>query len=262
MQRELEDYLRGKAQKIVAEIVGANNLRVQVSAAMSFDQIQRTTDAVDPDKQVVAAEQKAEIVPGAQGGAGQNNTSTTYENSKSTESFVSAPGTVKRLTVAVLVADHPAPAGSKAQPTPRSAAELAQIATLVRSAIGADSTRGDVVSVVSVPFEPTIIPAPTTPKTDMTRVIETAQRPLLGILGLVLIIVVALLSLKSLRQTAHSGSPVMMLPRGDMQQTALAMQPAPPLMMPTDGVRNRVASSIEQQPDVAARVVRAWLKEA
>lgn len=262
MQRELEDYLRGKAQKIVAEIVGANNLRVQVSAAMSFDQIQRTTDAVDPDKQVVAAEQKAQIVPGAQGGAGQNNTSTTYENSKSTESFVSAPGTIKRLTVAVLVADRPAPAGSKAAATPRSAAELAQIATLVRSAVGADSARGDEVSVVSVPFAPTVVAAPTAPKTDMVRVVETAQRPLLGILGLALIIVVALLSLKSLKQVGPSGTPVLALPRGEMSQTALAMPAAPPLVMPTDGVRHRVASSIEQQPDVAARVVRAWLKEA
>jgi len=27
-------------------------------------------------------------------------------------------------------------------------------------------------------------------------------------------------------------------------------------------VRDKVASSIEQQPDTAARVVRAWLKEA
>src|SRR6185437_16899790 len=146
---------------IVAQMVGSTNMRVQVSAAMSFDQIQRTTAAVDPDKQVVAAEQKAEITPGAQGGAAQNNTSTTYENTRSTEQFVSAPGTIKRLTVAVLVADHAPAAGSsgaKAAPTKRTPEELKQIETLVRSAVGADSTRGDVVSVVSVPFAPIVVP--------------------------------------------------------------------------------------------------------
>ena len=153
MQREIEDYVRGKAEKIVGQIVGAPNLRVQVSAAMSFDRLERLTATVDPDKQVVASENKAVITPGPQGGAGQSNTATTYENTRSTESFVAAPGTVKRLTVAVLVAD-PAPAlrAARSRPAPRTPAELHQIETLVRSAVGADSTRGDVVSVVSVPF--------------------------------------------------------------------------------------------------------------
>ena len=40
--------------------------------------------------------------------------------------------------------------------------------------------------------------------------------------------------------------------------------PAAPMQvaMPTNTMRDRVNSTIEQQPDVAARVVRAWLKEA
>jgi flagellar M-ring protein FliF len=271
MQRELEEYMRTKAEKIVAQMVGSTNLRVQVSASMSFDHLERTTAAVDPEKQVVAAEQKAEIVPGAQGGAGQNNSSTTYENTKTTESYVAAPGAVKRLTVAVLVADRAPPAGSsgaKAAPTKRSPDELKQIETLVRSAVGADSTRGDIVSVVSVPFAPTIVAPVEAPKTDIVRVVQTAQRPLLGVLGLVLIIIVALLSLKSLKTsgTTSSGTQVLSLPRGSdngmMAQPALSSGPMVPVMLPTNTMRDKVNSTIEQQPDVAARVVRAWLKEA
>jgi flagellar biosynthesis/type III secretory pathway M-ring protein FliF/YscJ len=34
-----------------------------------------------------------------------------------------------------------------------------------------------------------------------------------------------------------------------------------PVVMPTNTMRDKVNSTIEQQPDVAARVVRAWLKE-
>ena len=264
MQREVEDYTRTKAEKIVAQMVGGANLRVQVSAAMSFDHIERTSASVDPDKQAIVAEQKAEIVPGAQGGAGQNNTSTTYENTRNTESFVAAPGTVKRLTVAVLVADRAPVAGSKVAPAPRTAAELAQIETMVRSAVGADSTRGDVVSVVSVPFAPTLVVAPETNKTDLVRVVQTAQRPLLGVLGLVLIIVIALISLKSLNPASANNHQVMSLPRGENGQGQFALQPAmpTPVMMPQNTMRDRVNSTIEQQPDVAARVVRAWLKEA
>lgn len=263
IQREVEDYLRGKAEKIVAQMVGQSNLRVQVSAAMSFDQVERTTAAVDPDKQVVAAEQKAVITPGAQGGAAQNNTSTTYENTRSTESYVAAPGSIKRLTVAVAVADR-APANGKGASAPRSAAELDEIKMLVRSAVGADSTRGDVISVVSVPFAPTAIAPVEAPKTNFTQVVQTTERPVLGVLGLVLIIVVALLSLRSLKQTTTGEpAPPVALPRTDsLPAAAITAGPAMPMVMPTNTMRDKVNSTIEQQPDVAARVVRAWLKEA
>ena len=263
IQREIEDYLRIKAEKIVGQMVGAANLRVQVSARMSFDRLERTTASVDPDKQVVAAEQKAQIVPGAQGGAGQNNTATAYENTRSTESFVAAPGAVKRLTVAVLVADQ-AGADPKVAPTPRTAAELRQIETMVRSAVGADSTRGDVVSVVSVPFAPVIVAPIEKPKTDIVNIMQTAQRPLLGVLGLALIIVVALISLKSLKSAGATAeaNPTIALKRAD-GNTHPGLNPGVPMpvMMPTNTMRDRVSSTIEQQPDVAARVVRAWLKD-
>jgi flagellar M-ring protein FliF len=265
MQREIEDYLRQKAEKIVGQMVGASNLRVQVSAAMSFDRLERLTATVDPDKQVVASENKAVITPGQQGGAAQNNTATTYENTHSTESYVSAPGTVKRLTVAVLVADQ-APATPRGKSIPRTSAEIANIAMLVRSAVGADSARGDVVSVVSVPFAPAVVAAAEAPKTDIVNVMQTAQRPLLGVIGLALIIVVALLSLKSLKAAgnAPAGTTVMSLPRADgsTPQQALTASPLIPVVMPTNTMRDKVNSTIEQQPDVAARVVRAWLKEA
>jgi flagellar M-ring protein FliF len=262
VQREIEEYLRAKAEKIVGQMVGPANLRVQVSARMSFDRVERTTASVDPDKQVVAAEQKAQIVPGAQGGAGQNNSSTAYENTRSTENFVAAPGALKRLTVAVLVADQ-AGADPKAPATPRTPAELTQIETMVRSAVGADSTRGDVVSVVSVPFAPIVVAPIEKPKTDIINVMQNVQRPLLGILGLVLIIVVALISIKSLKSSgAATQTPTIALQRADNNgHPSLNSGPQMPVMMPTNTMRDRVSSTIEQPPEVAARVVRAWLKD-
>jgi flagellar M-ring protein FliF len=269
MQREMEDYLRTKAERIVAQMVGGANLRVQVSAPMSFDQVERVSATVDPDKQAVAAEQKAEIVPGAQGGAGQNNTATTYENTKTTENFVSAPGAIKRLTVAVLVADRaPDPKSKQTTGTPRTPAELDQIKELVRSAVGADSTRGDVVSVVSVPFAPVAIAPTEAPKMDVVHLVQTIQRPLLGVLGLVLIIVVALISLKQLKPAGATRDGVLALASGDAAAAAMAAQPAmpmpmptQPLVMPTNTMRDKVNTTIEAQPDAAARVVRAWLRE-
>jgi flagellar M-ring protein FliF len=165
------------------------------------------------------------------------------------------------------VADRPAPVGSKAPPTPRTAAELQQIETLVRSAVGADSARGDLVSVVSVPFAPVAVVTPEVHKTDITQIIQTTQRPLLGILGLVLIIVIAMISLKSLKggsATAPANSPALALPRhdGGSHASMIGAGPLVPVVLPTNTMRDKVNSTIEQQPDVAARVVRAWLKEA
>jgi flagellar M-ring protein FliF len=273
MQRELEDYLRTKAERIVAQMVGNSNMRVQVSAPMSFDHVERVSATVDPDRQAVAAEQKAEIVPGAQGGAGQNNTSTTYENTKTTENFVSAPGSIKRLTVAVLVADRaPDPKVKNATATPRTEAELDQIKELVRSAVGADSARGDVVSVVSVPFAPAVVVTPgEAPKADIIHMVQTIQRPLFGVLGLVVIIVVALLSLKQLKAPAAAATDAatLALPRPDANGAAAlsATMPVPmttplqPLVMPTNTMRDKIQGAIEERPEAAARVVRAWLKE-
>jgi flagellar M-ring protein FliF len=263
MQRELEDYLRGKAEKIVAQMVGAGNLRVQVSAAMSFDHVERTSAAVDPDKQVIAAEQKVEA-PNANANGARNTTTTTYENTRSTEQFVAAPGAVKRLTVAVLIADRATPAGSRAASAKRSDAELKQIETLVASAVGADSSRGDVVSVVSVPFAAAVIPPVEAPKTDMVRVMQTAQRPLLGLLGLALVIAVAFFSLRTIKSASfRTSAPTLAAARADAAaQAALASGPTMPITVPTNALRDTVNSTVEQQPDIAARVVRAWLKEA
>ena len=121
-------------------------------------------------------------------------------------------------------------------------------------------------SVVSVPFAPSAVAAAAeAPKTDIVNVMQTAQRPLLGVIGLALIIVVALLSLKSLKAVGTTPpSVVMALPRkdGSAPQQALTASPLVPVVMPTNTMRDKVNSTIEQQPDVAARVVRAWLKEA
>ena len=119
-------------------------------------------------------------------------------------------------------------------------------------------------SVVSVPFAPAVVAAPETQKTDIVNVMQNVQRPFLGIVGLALIIVVALLSLKSLKSMPGGQPQVMSLPRNDggMQPPMLAHQPNIPVVMPTNTMRDRVNSTIEQQPDVATRVVRAWLKEA
>jgi len=268
VQREVEGYLETRAEDLVGQIVGRNNARVQVSALVNFDRVERTTQTMDPEKQATQQEQKAEIVPGAQGGAGSSNTATTYENSKSVETFSNAIGSLRRLSVAVLVNERMTGTPDKPVFAPRTPAELARIDTLVRTAVGFDSARGDVVSVVSVPF--TLAPPPIAEPVIQTSVLTKVreyEKPVLNVLALALAFVIAMLALRSLKSPATTAS----LQSGAQPALAAASASAPggelPRMMPerqiagSAVIRDRVVATIEEQPDVAARLLRSWMKE-
>ncbi len=285
--REVEDHVRQKAEEIVGQIVGRSNARVQVSASMNFDRMERTTQVMDPDKQVTASEQKAEIVPGQQGGAGSSNQATTYENSKSTEVFAPAPGAIKRLTVAVLVNDKQVGKGDSVKYTPRTAAEIARLDTLVRSAVGYDAARGDQVSVVSVPFAiPAVEAAPIEPAPTVLQKVQQNQPLILNSVALVFAFVIGFMALKSLRApapsavarantlpnaTAHHQLPPTpridstALPAGapevEEPSRAVTMLPELAALQANQETKGRVATTVSQQPEVAAKLMRAWMKE-
>lgn len=261
VQRDVEGYLQTKAEQMVAQIVGGSNTRVQVSASVNFDKVDRLTQTVDPSAQATTTEQRNEITPGAQGGAASSNTAASYENSKSTETFSGAIGNLKRLSVAVLINDRMVGTGDAAKPQPRPAEELARIEKLVRSAVGIDDARGDVISVVSIPFDVAtrIVPAP--PKTDVITIVQTWYRPGLSIIALLLVFVVALKTLGALRRATGSSDAAATTLAAGSQRSALASgeQDGPVL---NSAVRERVLRNVEADPEVAAKLIRAWMKEA
>ncbi|MBI3792867.1 MAG: flagellar M-ring protein FliF [Gemmatimonadetes bacterium] len=277
LQQETESYLSAKATRLVEQFVGPGNAQVTVNAAMNFTKVDRTVQSVDPEKAALSTEQKAEIIPGAQGGAGSTNVANAYENSKSTEVVQGAVGTVSRLSVAVLVADKrlPSAAGDSvprfAKRTPE---ELAQLTTLVRDAVGIDSTRGDRLTVESTTFEtPVAIGDVPVARGDLLASVQRWQRPGVSVLGLVFAFVLAFMALKSLKSAPVYASAPPALASGQMAMSAAigagagAMQPqvaAPqPFILPSavPGVRDQVAASVERDPDAAARVLKSWIAE-
>lgn len=170
--------LKSKVLRLLEARVGADNAIVEVSVENVLQSEQITERVFDPSGRVVistdneerndtaegsgpAAVTVASNLPDTDDGGGENSKSNAsetrerinYEVSETQREITKAPGAIKRLSVAVLVngIEDPATPGVL---TPRSEAELAQFSALVRSAVGYDEARGDVVTVQSMAFTP------------------------------------------------------------------------------------------------------------
>jgi len=173
-----ENRMRTRVEDMLANVVGAGRARVEVSAEIDYNRSTTTQETFDPESQVVRSSQVREtenLTAGANGqvtvanelpGASQNNGAggateqgtsseevTNYEISKTTQTAVTEAGAIKRLSVAVVV-DGIYTTDQNGVPVyaPRSADEIAQILTLVRSAVGYAEARGDSVEVVNMQF--------------------------------------------------------------------------------------------------------------
>lgn len=299
VQMEFEKSMREKAERLLAPVLGAGNARVQVNATLSFDRVERSSVTVNPDKQAVATEQKSEVIPGSEGGAASVQNAASYVNSTATESVSSAIGSLKRLSVAVLLAtpappvpDAGAPAAPVAAPVD-SAALRAQVETLVKSAVGFDEARGDVVTVSMLPFTPKMVLPEAAPPTTL-ETLQSVQRPALSALGIVFAFIIAMLTLRAAGKTTETvtqlaaagapagyfagdpnGNPAAFAAQYAQQHAASGLhgdphlpqipqmppRPAPMIVVPNNPMREQVLASVEQQPEVAAKLMRAWLRD-
>ena len=183
-QQTMERRLEVRAQSLLDRALGAGNSLVRVNAEVDFDQREKVEEALDPKGAVIVSEQTSTEeggmeatggVPGVASNLNGNAATTTaatpatrsdetvnYELSKVVSKTVQSVGTLKALSVSVLVADRVTPGAEGAEPTstPRNTEEIAEIEQMVRSALGINNTRGDLISVVSMPFESGFIDEP------------------------------------------------------------------------------------------------------
>lgn len=153
LKDELEKYFTRKVSDVLARVVGPGQAIVSVDAALNFDQITHTLQTIVPvdsgsaekNGGLVRRRESRTRAPGpvetaATGGGAQDSTSidVEYEFGKRLEQVATAPGTLVRLSVGVIV---PGPL------TPERESRLLQ---LVRATVGIDTTRGDAVVVDSL----------------------------------------------------------------------------------------------------------------
>ena len=294
VQREVESYMEQKADKLLSSLVGDGNARVQVAATINFDKVERTVQAVDPDRQALVTEQKAEVTPTApQQGAGYTTTSSSFENTHSVESFTGAIGNVTKLTVAVLIADKvtmPAADSTATVPpepiiTARTPDEITRVEMLVKNALGVDSTRGDMISVMSAPFD---IPTPPVARmdsvvapNDLVAKLQANPKPIVALAALVVLLIIAMVAINALKPKRTLAEKVALrdaakyaallpaleeqaalLAGNQMEEDAAAEESQQNVMtlMPTTPAREQAIATMEQRPDTAIRVMRGWIR--
>ena len=181
MRRNLESRLTRKVEDQVSRIVGFGNVRAVVTAEMNFDRISTNEELFDPEGQVVRSTQVTEEnslerepvgndvsvennLPGVGGDLLADNKPssegnrleevTNFEISRTVRNTVREAGEIQRLSVSILVDGRYATNAETGEKTyePRPQDELDKIAIMVRSAIGVDEDRGDIIEVVNLQF--------------------------------------------------------------------------------------------------------------
>ena len=181
-RRNLEQYLAKKAQDMLDKVLGPGQAIVKVSADINYDTITRQDEKYDPDGQVVLTQTKNDentdsstttsttpvgissntstnSNPNQSAAAPVNNTqnhTTTstveYENGKTTSTLAEAAGGIKRLTASVSIAAVEQGTGDARKMVPRTPIELDKLRSVVASAVGIDTTRGDTIALEELPF--------------------------------------------------------------------------------------------------------------
>ena len=209
-------------EELLEQSVGLGRVRAEVTANLNFDRLTESNEVYDPDGQVVRSTQSvaqsennsdsdgtatnvsiATNLPNGQadsGGQNQSNSASdrteetvNFEISRKVTTLVRESGEVRNISVAVVVDGTYNEAGEY---QPRSQEEMAQLTTLVRSAIGFNETRGDQVEVANLQFiKPEIDDSPIVEegfmglvKADLFRLAEMLVFGLVSVLVLLLVV--------------------------------------------------------------------------
>jgi flagellar M-ring protein FliF len=281
IKNAIESDINEKVARVVEPIVGPDGYVVRTTADLDLEKIVRRETQYDPDSGVLISEDKTKrevtssdetggapgtasnLPGGVQGGAGASGTS---ESEKSTvnnfqysvvEQQIEEPvGSIKRLSVAVLVDQKPQEggAGSEGEPQPRSEEEIQRIEELVKAAISFSTDRGDRVTVEQTPFLRMTQEEP--PRTFDPR----PWLPFLKYPALLLLLLLAfLLFYRPLIRTVKTALETKGTPRRGHAEVEQPLQLGQPSQL--ELIRQKIASIAAEHPEGMAQTMRAWLHE-
>lgn len=179
-QHKIESTYEQRVLELLEPIVGLHRVKAKAAAYIDFTIEEETKENFDPEKTVLRSEQVSNEsrgvggtgsgVPGAlanqapiasgetnvNSGSESQQATKNYEVNRSIQHLKSAPGKLKKLSLAVLVDDKLTfnDKGVIESRTPLTESEINSLTLLVKDAVGYDETRGDKLSVINVSFAP------------------------------------------------------------------------------------------------------------
>ncbi|MDZ4095868.1 MAG: flagellar basal-body MS-ring/collar protein FliF [Paracoccaceae bacterium] len=244
--------LRRNVERLLAARVGPGKAVVEVSVdvvteresvterrfdpqgrvAISTDTEEKSGSSTEPGGAVTVASNLPEGDTGA-GGNGQSQSTETrervnFEVSETNREVLRAPGATRKISVAVLVdgLQMTATDGTISwQPRPEE--ELNTLRELVSSAVGLDTTRGDVLTLKSLAFDPvaeagTLVEAGYFPDFGPIDIMSVIQIAVLALVALILGLFVLRPLLTNPVRSSPAGASPLALPRGDFGDSGTA----------------------------------------
>lgn len=317
----IEQRLSQRVEEILGRTVGFDKVRAQVTVELDMDSITTQSETFDPESQVARSTQSTsesnqtnEVAPSggdspvsvqsnlpdAQAGTAsaapttvptskstKTEETTNFEISKTVQSQTRLPGTVKRVSVAVLVDGTYKTEGegdaAKEVYEARSKEQLDQYAALVRSAVGYDADRGDTVEVANLQFAQDDAAASgdmvekLTSNPELMRLAEKLGMLLLAVLVLLVIVrpmVRTLLDVKGQAEQLEGGraaaalsGPAPSAISAQLEAAEAAMEEGHDSMIDINRVDGRVKASslkkmgeiIDKHPEEAVAIIRQWM---
>jgi len=272
-KRKVEEDLKEKIESLLSKALGYGKVVAQVSVDLSFDKEKILQELYDPKASAVvseeidtenktstspfqggiagvkgALEQKFEATkPGASQGEHyfRQKIIRNYDVGKTIRNLEISPGSIKKISVAVLV--------DKRALDKNATAELAWIESLVKSAIGYNPDRGDDVTVEAIPFA-----APKIKKPGVMDYIVKLAQPLIVLVGMFLFFIFVVRPL--LKSVAPKPAPAEL---EELEEVPTTVEAKPEVEEEEEGpMPQEVALGIIQsQPEKAALLIKKWLLE-
>jgi flagellar M-ring protein FliF len=296
--RSVEEGYTHRIEELLTPLVGNGRVRAGVTADLDFTVSEQSSENYDPQKQVVRSEQTANDqrmagdlamgIPGAlsnqppattpvppapkqqpapsppQPVATTNRATRNFEIDRTVSHVRAATGTIKRLSVAVIL-DNKLVANGEDKPTtqPWSSEEVARYTGLVKDAIGFDEKRGDRVQIINASFSPPATagePAPPEPWYANPLLKQLGRQGIAVLLVLALAVVVLRPIMKSLLQPARGVFGLLGdATGGDLARDRVTLSGG---AAPLPNYEQQVAAArslVTQDPKRAAQVVKEWV---
>lgn len=291
---DYEQRVKGAVQALLDQVVGAGNSAVTVAADLDYDQTQSTREefSATPDTPPLASSTTSEQYTGS--GADSNATgvlgpdniavpsdagtsgaySQTSENvnnavNKLTEVTQSAPGSVRRQSLAVAI-----------DSTAGASLDMTQLTAMLTAAAGIDAARGDTIAVQRMAFDQTAAQTAQDALAAADAQAKAASRENLirqaaiGGAILLLVLIVAIVAARRSRRSRREALDIGELPlmggpdataaieAGGDDLPALPSNDQPTGPDPIEVKRAEIAALADDQPAEVADLLRGWLTPA